>query len=77
MASRNQTPAPKVSNKGKDGKEEGQRETPAIEHMESGAANGVTPQNMTDGPDSAQTTKEMQEELGRSKINRKGNDKEY
>ena len=77
MASKNQTPAPKVSSKGRDGKEEGQRETPAIEHMETGASKGITPENMTDGPDSAPTTKEMQEDLGRSKINRKGNDREY
>ena len=77
MASKNQTPAPKVSSKGKDDKEEGKRETPAIEHMETGVSKGITPENMTDGPDSAPTTKEMQEDLGRSKINRKGNDREY
>ena len=60
MASKNQTPAPKVSPNTND-KNNGQRKELAVE-LDSGLENGISPQNIDEGQLSAKTTLEQQEE---------------
>ena len=60
MASKNQTPAPKVSSKTED-KNDGQRKELALE-LDSGLENGISPEQRDKGQLAAKTTLEQQEE---------------
>jgi len=60
MASKNQTPAPKVSSESKQ-KIKGQRKEPAVEHLETGPQQGVTRENV-EALDDLKTTAQKQEE---------------
>jgi len=61
MASKNQTPAPKASGKTEhNGK--GQRQEPAIDHLESGYEKGVSPEYKDEGQLAVKTTRQQQEE---------------
>jgi len=60
MASKNQTPAPKVSSESKQ-HIKGQRKELAIEHLETGQQQGVTRENV-DAVEDMKTTSQKQEE---------------
>jgi hypothetical protein len=68
MASKNQTPAPKVSSDAN----EGRMDKPGTEKIETKETRG----NRANA-DEAMNTQEMQEKHGRDKINREGNNREY
>jgi len=60
MASKNQTPAPKVSSESRQGNK-GQRKEPAVEHLETGAGHGISRENDAAVED-LKTTSQKQEE---------------
>jgi hypothetical protein len=61
MASKNQTPAPKVSSRG-EYDEKGPRKELSVDHMESGYDKGISPEQKDEGPLAAKTTQQQQEE---------------
>jgi len=61
MASKNQTPAPKVSGDSDHGTR-GKRKEPAVEHLESGYYQGISPEMKDEGQLAAKTTMQQQEE---------------
>lgn len=61
MAEKNQTPAPKISGM-TDDKNDGQRKELVVDHLESGYDKGISPELRDEGPLTAKTTQQQQEE---------------
>lgn len=61
MDSKNQTPASKVSSRGRYD-EKGPRKELSVEHPESGYKKGIAPEMKDEGPLAAKTIREQQEE---------------